>query len=226
LERHTVTNDWRKSDPPFAGPTGPAAPKVGQEDLPIELQLDLLVDGELPEPQRRILLRRMEELGSHAAVGWRELALRFLERQTEKEAVRGLMAGGNVIPVEFAPPADRRKPLLWRVAGSRHVMGVAAGLAIAVTSATVTFYATRPTDVRNNALVFDAKLPAEALGAGEDVALRVPVVPASGTLQFPAAAEADAENAPAVARQTWVIQGDTSGRPIAIPVNTMMMQVH
>lgn len=193
----------------------------GTEELPIELQLDLLVDGELSEPQRRMLLRRMEELGSHAAVGWRELALRFLERQTEKEAVGQLMAGGRVVPVEWVPA--ERKAWFWRMAGSRHVMGVAAGLVIAVISATVTFYATRVSPVRSGDLVVNAKLPGAALGGSEDLDLSVPVVSTSGTLQFPT--EAEGEAPPAVSR-TWVIQGDDTGRTYAIPVNTMMMQVH
>ena len=69
------------------------------EELPRELQLDLLVDAELPENQRRALLQAMDQKPDE----WRGLALRFLQRQVEKETVRELTAGGSLVPVDMMP---------------------------------------------------------------------------------------------------------------------------
>ena len=58
-------------------------------DGPIEeIELDLLVDGELDEPRRRELLARLEA----APEGWRRCALAFLEAQSFREALFGAKA--------------------------------------------------------------------------------------------------------------------------------------
>jgi hypothetical protein len=196
-----------------------------QEELPVELQMDLLVDGELTESQRRVLLRRMEELGSHAAVGWRELALRFLERQAEKETVGKLMAGGRIVPVEFVEPIH--KPTTWRRLLSPVPLGMAAGLMTAVTSALVTLYVMGGNGAaRGTAIEFEALLPSEALGGAEGIAVRLPLVtqrnPDGGLPMLPFSSE----ESYGIRQRSLVIQPGVDGRPVAYPVNTMMMQVH
>ena len=83
----------RPTDPRLRHPALNAA-----DALPLDLRMDLLVDGELPEEDRRAFLRQLD----HAEPGcWRDLAIRFLQRQTEKETAHALMAGGRLVPVEL-----------------------------------------------------------------------------------------------------------------------------
>jgi hypothetical protein len=57
--------------------------------LPVEQQMDLLVDDELPEGPRRTLLKHLDQQPAR----WRELAVLFLERQTERSVARGAIEG-------------------------------------------------------------------------------------------------------------------------------------
>ena len=84
----------------------------GDATMPRDLQLDLLVDAELPERDRRALLAALDRDPSGAA--WRELAMRFLQRQVEKEAVTQLMGGGRLVPAEVVEPAAARKGAAYR----------------------------------------------------------------------------------------------------------------
>jgi hypothetical protein len=201
----------------------------GREELPVDLQIDLLVDGELDENERRIVLRRMEELGSHAAVGWRELALRFLERQTEQQTVKQLMEGGRLLPVEFLPPTSRRnfwhrmKSLQWE-----RPLLVAAGMLIAVTSAVITLYVVnpRPNSASNlkpkGTITFD--IPAEAVGGGSSsspIPLSVPLVNADNANLL----QHNNDDA-SVTRRNWVITPDGADRAVVVPVNLTNVQVH
>jgi len=65
--------------------------KRGLEDmnsaLPMELQLDLLVDGELSDADRRRLLSQLEREAVGAPGPWRDLAIR--KRRTEVDAQLG-----------------------------------------------------------------------------------------------------------------------------------------
>ena len=82
-------------------------------DAPLDLQLDLLVDGELPEARRRTLLVSLDR----APDQWRGLAIRFLQQQTEKQSIRALMNGGKLVPVAIAklPIKDMEMLLLKHV---------------------------------------------------------------------------------------------------------------
>jgi hypothetical protein len=91
--------------------------------------LDRLVDGELPEVERRELLIRFE----NEPDGWRRCALAFLEAQTWRQALRSLVpfeSGGPdtlVWPDKSVwPTAGRHR---WRVVG--RLTGIAAGLTVA-----------------------------------------------------------------------------------------------
>jgi hypothetical protein len=69
----------------------------GEEDR----RLDLLVDGELPEDDRRSLLGQLD----HEPDGWRRCALAFLEAQTWKQAF-GAIARPSVEPIAKPQPAS------------------------------------------------------------------------------------------------------------------------
>ncbi len=66
-----------------------------------EAVLDALVDDELDDNRRREFLQRMDK----EPAGWRRVALRFLQRQVERRAVRDLM-GGAVARVSASPKTE------------------------------------------------------------------------------------------------------------------------
>jgi len=107
------------------------------------------------------------------------VALRFLERQTEKQSVRALMAGANWCP---HPSTCRKRGHAFGSRADRlaAVDGVAAGLFIAASSALVTLVAVRSQGSSAEPMrVFPTKLPAEVVAAGTDVRVDVPVLPAA-----------------------------------------------
>jgi len=55
-----------------------------QPDEGFDMELDLLVDDELPETERARLLRTLDD----APQQWRNVAIRFLQRQVERGAIR------------------------------------------------------------------------------------------------------------------------------------------
>jgi len=185
------------------------------DNAPIELQLDLLVDGELPEDQRHTVLLAMER---HAT--WRELALRFLQRQTEQETVRLLMTGGRVVPVDLAPATARRPAIIGRI-GWIPAMATAAGLLIAAISALVTLYVVRP--VPATALVeFQTSLPRDMVSSDAAVPVSVPMVrTVDNAMLFPVSNEGD----DAMTRKSVIIQPNGRGGFIMIPVSTSKTKV-
>lgn len=88
-----------------------------------EAVLDALVDDELDDERRREFLQRMEV----EPTGWRRVALRFLQRQVERRAVRDLI--GAAAPQPSSTPKSQMKFVRWypalRVAA---VVMVVAGL--------------------------------------------------------------------------------------------------
>src|ERR1035437_7354021 len=114
-----------------------------QDELPLELELDLLVDEELPEARRRELLTSLDKVPAH----WRDLSIRFVARQVEKKSARQLIAAGSMKTLRSVetdvPPAPIHKfPALQWLTPMRFA-GIAAGLLIAVSSALVTSYVLR-----------------------------------------------------------------------------------
>src|SRR5260370_21580495 len=113
-----------------------------------ERLLDRLVDGELPERERRELLLRLEKVPD----GWRRCALAFLEAQTWGQALataagtdelrgRCVVLTGETPVLRAVPPVSRaasqlgppetqgRKRIFWRPVA--RLTGLAAGLAVA-----------------------------------------------------------------------------------------------
>ncbi len=72
-----------------------------------EAVLDALVDDELDDDRRREFLRRMDV----EPAGWRRVALRFLQRQVERRAVRDLI--GVAAPQPSPAPKAEMKFLRW-----------------------------------------------------------------------------------------------------------------
>jgi hypothetical protein len=194
--------------------------------LPLELQLDLLVDEELPEDRRRALLLELDRDATRA--GWRTLSLRFLERQVERRSVRDLIAGGRLLPVEDLP-ANYRLPhsawIHWRGLGT-----VAAGLLIAIGSAMVTGYWVQQHSVvapgrTANPEVARTNLPGPAVGMRDATpAVEYTIVPdrpfTDAILTAPATS--DMYNS----RRSLIIQPDGPGKAMVIPVNTLPMKVY
>jgi hypothetical protein len=100
-----------------------------------DLQLDLLVDDELPEAQRAPVLRALDATPGR----WRELAIRFMQRQVERKAIRQMIeqrGAGERKPARSLP--FPREPIHhWRVAAA---FIITAGLA-----ASAAFYYSRNT---------------------------------------------------------------------------------
>jgi hypothetical protein len=86
--------------------------------------VDRLVDGELPDVERRELLLRFE----NEPDGWRRCALAFLEAQNWRQAFIPLVASDSARPGR-GPDAQARKPRPWHAVG--RLTGLAAGLAAA-----------------------------------------------------------------------------------------------
>jgi anti-sigma factor RsiW len=75
--------------------------------------IDRLVDGELPEIERRELLLRLETVPD----GWRRCALAFLEAQSWREALASAACEGHVaVRIAAVPSHAGRRTLSWRTA--------------------------------------------------------------------------------------------------------------
>ncbi|HLW66183.1 MAG TPA: hypothetical protein VKS79_12800 [Gemmataceae bacterium] len=99
-----------------------------KRNLPDHRLLDRLVDGELPEAERRMLLRQLEDEPG----GWRRCALAFLEAQTWRDsfgALAGSTSGRSTVAVAATPTVSIQK----RIADSRiaRLSALAACLALA-----------------------------------------------------------------------------------------------
>ncbi len=203
-----------------------------ESERPLAMQLDLLVDEELPEGERRDLLRQLDLAPAH----WRDLSLRFLERQVERKSVRDLMAGGHLLPNNMlqeltdaqSPARLRWRGTIWNAGFRRRV---AAALLLAAASAVITFYAMRPQSpitpqTTNSLATFQTKLPGETMNVPGSVPVEVPLFEDSQIQARVAAfssADSQSQRSP---RRSVVIQSDGAGNAILIPVNTLPMKVY
>ena len=218
----------RRQDVESGGVGGESEP-----ELPLDLQLDLLVDEELGEDARLRLLAKLEmEPGR-----WRELALRFLERQVERRSARALIAGGRVGLVdmqgELREESGRMRGLwIGRWMGVRGMTRVAAGLLIATTSALVTVQMMRGTPVTRQAPrlvpgddMVRANLPGPSVGLERSVSVEVPVANGLREPGQPWEFLKTSTDRPSP-RRSVVIQPDGSGNALVIPVNTLPVNVY
>ncbi|HVX85177.1 MAG TPA: hypothetical protein VH253_10370 [Phycisphaerae bacterium] len=206
-----------------------------ETELPLDMQLDLLVDEELREDARSLLLARMEmEPGR-----WRELALRFLQRQVERRAARELIAGGRMVDVDIQGELQEASLGMNRMwggkgggwMGTRGMTRVAAGLLIATTSALITVQVMRggpmakqAPRVRGEDLV-QANLPGSSVGLERPVSVEVPVANGMRESGNPWEFLKASSDGP-MPRRSVVIQPDGTGNALVIPVNTLPVNVY
>jgi hypothetical protein len=203
-------------------------------ELPLDMQLDLLVDEELAEDARSLLLARMEmEPGQ-----WRELALRFLQRQVERRAARELIAGGRVANVDVQGELEEASLGMKRMwggkwMGTRGMTRVAAGLLIATTSALITVQVMRGaggTVMKQSPRVggedlVQANLPGQSVGLERPVSVEVPVANGMRETGNPWEFLKTSSDGP-MPRRSVVIQPDGRGNALVIPVNTLPVNVY
>jgi hypothetical protein len=191
------------------------------DDLPLDLQMDLLVDGELPEPRRRALLASLDGQPGQ----WRAVALRFLQHQTEKQTVSALMAGGQLIPATVAPQAARTgRSVIGRI-GWRRLSAVAAGLLIAVTSALLTMVIVRPAEPLTAGAVgeYQTTLPADVVASDQSVEVSMPVVRADDNAPIFPVSMPDNRGP---TRTTILVRPNGKDSYMLIPVNTSYTAIY
>ena len=203
-------------------------------DLPIDLQLDLLVDEELPEDRRRALLKSLDKTPGR----WRDLSIRFLERQVEKKTIHQLITGKSP-EAKCQDAAPQNFPIRHWLTPMRFT-GIAAGLAIAAGSAIVALHLLRPQQlpvqvVANNPEIITTPLPGSIWNSDRDQPVKVNVTASSVTPNFfssgdqtaagttPALFTNNASNQPAL-RRTVVIKPDGTNNALFIPVTNLQYQ--
>jgi hypothetical protein len=207
------------------GRAGEESQGVG-EKIPLELGMDLLVDGELSEDQRRAFLKMLDARGDDSR--WRSLALRFLQRQLEKQTCKKLLTGGSLVPVDLIPQPQPLRLFRWLM--SPRPMAVAAGLLIAAISSLVTVIAsrpaggTRPPHDSSVASVDHASFSPDIVGF-DGQPISVPLV-AAPQGKGPAAFFPSNSSDQRIARQSTIIQPDGKGNAIVIPFDTLKMVVY
>ena len=179
----------------------------------MQMKLDLLVDDELPEAQRAAVLRGL------SSDEWRELSVRFLQRQVEKKGVRQMIAAGGAgtqeTPTYLFPTPH------W--GGWFGVRNIAAGLLIAAASVAITAAVLNGLQTERQVTVRPeyqpVSLPGNVLG-GEvsDVRVQVPVLAStrdvSGELFLPADSDSPT-------KRTLVIVPQDGDNAVVVPVNQM-----
>jgi hypothetical protein len=198
-----------------------------EDEMPVELKLELLVDAELPEEERRELLLALDREPAR----WRELSMRFLERQVEKQAAREWIGTAEMQPPVTEVTASYPFPMT-STSPRRYVMPIAAGLLVAAVSATIALYAVHPSTPANPPAATPTEgpiatnIPGETMDYHEPVHMNVPIVNASTMDQpfFPPQ-QSDNEGSSA-SKRSVVIQPDGSGNAVVIPVNKLPMRFY
>jgi hypothetical protein len=198
------------------------------ENLPLDLQLDLLVDEELPEEQRRALLLSLDgEPGR-----WRDLSIRFLERQVERKAIGQLIAGEAPLPVETAT-FEFRAQSIRHPGFFRRSTALAAGLFVAAASALITIYFVNHGNSSNaggSAMmgkdqpeVITTMLPGSLWNTDGAMDVKVPIRNVAVTADTPVLFPSDNSSQPPL-RRTVVIKPDGAQKALIIPVTNMQFQ--
>ena len=193
--------------------------KKMEEPLPLDLQLDLLVDEELPETERKALLRSLDARPET----WRELSIRFLQRQVERRSSQQLIEGGALVVHDAVPPVYRFPGALRTLLTRGRLSAIAASLIIAAGSAGLTWYALRnqSTVTPTEMAVTTVNLPGNAFGMEKPMAVEVPVVSRHESTGNSLFMQSAGEDPAAPSRRSLVIQPDGNGNAIVVPVNTL-----
>lgn len=174
----------------------------------LEVQLDLLVDDELPDPNRVQILRQLDAVPT----GWRMLALRFLERQVEHKVFHNYEATSTQQPVypEMTQTASLSFP-----APKRRYFRHAAGLGIILLlGAGLWLNLKQPQTVtpQNQTAQSTVNIILPGSLNGGTATIKVPVQVGSSTLSRISANEAPGDN------QQLLIVADDNDHIIALPV--------
>jgi hypothetical protein len=184
----------------------------------MDLYLDLLVDDELPEEKRAEVLRGMTD-GE-----WRELSLRFLQRQVEKKSVRQLMAGEakRREQQKEQPEVAGRIGSGWWTGATK----LAAAIAITAGAVGITAYMMRHSGVGEGTgpvakgtgeqEVVAVKLPGGVTGDEKGVELPVPVTVRTDGISSDMFLPAEGERG---TKQSLVIIRQSDDKAIAVPVS-------
>jgi hypothetical protein len=192
------------------------------EELPLDFELDLLVDEELAEDRRRELLKSLDKAPAH----WRDLSIRFLERQVERKAARQLISGAPAASKPAKVEAEVPPTYLF---SSYRFLAVAAGLLIAVTSALVTSYVMNKAQTVENQRPLIAthpptdtirtELPSHLVGMKIPVEVSVTNVEEGRAMSF----FSGAPETPG-SRRSIVIKSDGHNNALVIPVKSLDIQ--
>ncbi|MCL2646623.1 MAG: hypothetical protein FWD61_06405 [Phycisphaerales bacterium] len=201
----------------------------------IDEQLDLLVDEELPERQRQALLLWLDANPRR----WRDLSIRFLQRQVENKAIRDLLAAKTSTNAYDAPSRDRKettglvseshgRSLTVAARGVRY-LAMAAGLLTLVTAAFLAVhFVSRPAietpmggagAVAGGPEVVTTPLPGSLWNVKGTRNVSVPVTTTDTPVLFPANASHQSSQ-----RRTVVITPDGSQNALIIPVTNLQYQ--
>jgi len=183
-----------------------------------QAEVDLLVDGELAEEKREALLSSLDgEPGR-----WRTVAIRFLERQVEKETVRGLMGVGGCRTMigRGDGVVERKRFMTWWRMGA-----VAASIVAAAGCMGIGMYVERmnaPAGGGDREIAVN--IPGKAMGGVETMNnVSVPVVDWKGSKEglFEARDPVGGMN-----RRSVIIQPDGKDNVVVIPVNSLPVKVY
>jgi hypothetical protein len=184
----------------------------------MDLYLDLLVDDELPEEKRAEVLRGMTD-GE-----WRELSLRFLQRQVEKKSVRELMAGEARRREQFieTPAVAGRIGGGWWTGATK----LAAVIAITAGAVGITAFVMRHSEGggvggpvaqgSGEREMVAVKLPGDVTGDAKGVELQVPVLAHTDGITSDMLLPAEGERG---TKQSLVIIRQSDDKAIAVPVS-------
>ncbi len=194
-----------------------------EKAIPLELRLDLLVDAELPEKDRRELLLSLDREPRK----WRDLSIRFLERQVEKQSVRDVMAQTSIQPPTARPGEIAN--FRFMLFAHRYGRAIAAGLLVAAVSAVISIYAVnRATRSESLAGTVNVSIPGGLITDGSwSVPVPVANVQNVGAPFFPPEnLPVGGSQAESRMRRSVVIQPDGSGNAVVIPVKTLPMKFY
>jgi hypothetical protein len=183
----------------------------------MDLNLDLLVDDELPDEQRAQLLRHM------GSAEWRDLSLRFLQRQVERKTVRTMVSAQQ--PCAPEQPAD----VAGRIGApqARALFKAAAMIAIVAGAVGITAYVMRggQSADRNGGPIasglpetVNVAIPGDVTGDSKGkLELGVPVLAHTDGISSSMFLPADEERG---SKQSLVIIKQDNDKAIAVPVST------
>jgi len=195
-------------------------------NLPIDEQLDLLVDEELPEQQRQALLLWLDANPQR----WRDLSIRFLQRQVENKAIRDLLATKTSVNASTCVTEEpREEPRMVMRGFDARYFATAAGLLFMAFSAFLFVRFAGKTAVEtpyagrggSGSEVVTAPLPGSLWNVKGTQNVQVPVTSTDTPVLFPAGGGTLHQQ---TQRRTVIITPDGSHNALIIPVTNLQYQ--